>query len=499
VRWAARYAVVDELWRGRARVIVDPMLEAVLRDGGPGVAHGSDPALRQLVDDLVPAEPIEGEPVWMAVATAEVAAELGPARQGTTFVPLPAIADVIGRAHWDVALVDLSADLDPQVRGGAGDRAATALDELGVDGARGRTVVLSVPVRDYPRTEHGLDYDEMATLVVEQLGGGRLYGLYAPPMVAVVEFGDLDDDAGYDYDDDTDTLLLEDAEQGEEDAEEDAYDDDVPLTYDNTLGSQDPRLLEYIAIAGADAPIEGLALVELPELGDDDDGGARTQLAQARRQADLAAIDRQTQLERAEGLERDNAELRRQVDELREQLADARDSLRQSGGPGAVAAEVALQAALSREQALRWRVGELEDALAHAMSRPVDELEAELARLREQVRRGVAEAGNGRPAPGSAPPSASASAPESSSASAAESGSGSGPGSSSGSAPGSGSGTPGFAGPGPAPAVGGPAPVAPVRLRLEALVRRIERGGIGTLELRRELVAIARRLQPQPH
>jgi hypothetical protein len=458
VRWAARYAVVDELWRGRARVIVDPVLEAVLRDGGPGVAHGSDPALAQLVDDLVPVEPIDGEPVWMAVATAEVAVELGASRPGTTFVPLPAIADVVGRAHWDVALIDLSADLDPRTRGGAGDRAASALDQLGIDGGRGRAVVLSVPVRDYPRTEHGLDYDEMATLVVEQLGGGRLYGLYAPPMIAVVEFGDLDDDAEEDFvdddleDDDEHTSDLGPVEDDGVYDEEFEDDDEVPLTYDNTLGSQEPQLLEYIAIAGAEPPIEGLALIELPVLDGDDDGGARTQLAQARRQADLAAIDRQTQLERAEALERDNVELRRQIDELREQLAGA------ARPAPDLATEVALQAALAREQALRWRVGELEDALSTAMARPVGELEAEVAELRERMR-----------VNGGAEPAARA--PEAAVAVAASS-------------------------PVGPDAMLRPAFIAPVRVRLEALVRRIERGGIGTLELRRELVALIRRLQP---
>jgi hypothetical protein len=295
-------------------------------------------------------------------------------------------------------------------------------------------------------------------------------------MVAVVEFGDLDDE-DTDFDDDTNTLELED----------DGEDEDIPLTYDNTLGSQDPPLLEYIAIAGADAPVDGLALVELPTLDDDDDGGARTQLAQARRQADLAAIDRQAQLERAEGLEHDNIELRRQIDELREQLAeaDAMGSARSLRSEAAGAAEVALPAALAREQSLRWRVGELEDALTQAMSRPVDELEAELARLREELRRGATEPpapGNGRPALAGDPEAeARAHEPRPGSAGTASSAALTGPASGSAAGP------------------GAPILVAPVRLRLEALVRRIERGGIGTLELRRELVAIARRLQPPPH
>lgn len=478
VRWAARYAVLDDLWRGRARVIVDPVLEAVLRDGGPGVAHGSDPSLQQLVDDLVPVEPIDGEPVWMAVATAEIAVELGPLRPGTTFVPLPSIADVLLRAHWDVALVDLSADLDPDAPGGAGERAARALDELGIDGRRGRAVVVSVPVRDYPRTEHGLDYDEMAALVVEQLGGGRLFGLYAPPMVAIVEFGDLDDDVDLDdeaYDDDDVEAYGDDDDVELDDVDLDEG-DDVPLIYDNTLGTQDPRLLEYIAIAGAEPPIEGLALVELPVVDAvQDEGGARAQLAQARRQADLAAIDRQAQLERAEAFERDNAELRRQIDELRVELADA------DRREGSQVAEVALQAALAREQSLRWRVAELEAALAQAMSRPVGELEAELAMLREQVRSGSGPRGNGRPEhaiEGAAEGGAGAGASMAGSGAAGTVGLAARSGASGGSA-----GSPGR----------GAEPI--VRVRLEALVRRIERGGIGTLELRRELVALARRLR----
>ena len=38
----------------------------------------------------MPLDPIDGEPVWMAVATSEIAVELGSLRPGTTFVPLPA-------------------------------------------------------------------------------------------------------------------------------------------------------------------------------------------------------------------------------------------------------------------------------------------------------------------------------------------------------------------------------------------------------------------------
>ena len=436
VRWAARYAFVDELWRGKARVVVDPALEAVLRDAGPGVAHGSDPALRALLDDLLPREPVDGEPVWMAVATATVAADLGPQRPGTTFVPLEGIADVLTRAHWGVAMIDLGADFDAS-GGPPGHQAENALDELGLDDHDGRAIVLSAPVRDYPRSEVGLDYNEMADLVADRLGGGRLYGLFVPPMAAVVEFGDATADEEVD---DQQTVEIRE-------------DEEVPLTYDNTLGSQDPVLLEFIAVVGAAAPIEGLALVELPPVDDDeeDEGGARAQLQQARRRADLAAIDRQAQLERAEALERDNVELRRQLE-----LDGPRPSAEPTGD---------LEAALAREQALKWQVTELEHALRQALSRPVEELEAEVARLKARLTEPTLPTAPPAPLEATAPdvtllggerPLVPAAKPS----------------------------------PSPGPAVPSAAIAA-----VDALVRRVERGGIGVLELRRKLVDLRRRLR----
>ncbi|MBC8067153.1 MAG: hypothetical protein IAG13_02375, partial [Deltaproteobacteria bacterium] len=55
MRWAARYTFCDPLWRGRARLIVDPELEAVLR---------------RLVDE--PETPDEPEAPWRALLTALV-------------------------------------------------------------------------------------------------------------------------------------------------------------------------------------------------------------------------------------------------------------------------------------------------------------------------------------------------------------------------------------------------------------------------------------------
>lgn len=390
LRWAARYAFVEEQWRGRARVIVDPGLETLLREGGPGVERGIDPALDDLLERLLPLDPAHGEAVWMAVATVSIAAELGRLRPGTTFVPYEGIADVLRRAHWDVAIVDLAAAVlgppegspemttEPDMQApafGAGvyfRRALATVSTLGMTLRDDRTVVLCTPVRDYPRIEEGLEYGELFELAEQTLGPPRLFGVYCPPMAAVVDFGDADESP-----DDVATEVLDEP-------------DEVSLSYDNTLGSQEPALTEYLAVVGQSDDLSGgLTLVELPHLahlaslaGETAESGARAQLMQARRRADLAAIERQDQLERAEELERENADLRREL----EARAEAQPAARSAPAPvPAFDRESALEAALGREQALKWRVGQLEAELLRVRARPIEALEAEVAALQAQL------------------------------------------------------------------------------------------------------------------
>ncbi|MBK8238105.1 MAG: hypothetical protein IPK74_21460 [Deltaproteobacteria bacterium] len=75
MRWAARYTFCDPLWRGRARLIVDPELEAVLRHALVE-RRGADAPWRELLDALVPRE--RGVPVWMLVGTDDTARLLAP-------------------------------------------------------------------------------------------------------------------------------------------------------------------------------------------------------------------------------------------------------------------------------------------------------------------------------------------------------------------------------------------------------------------------------------
>lgn len=475
LRWAARYAFVEELWRGRARVIVDPGLEALLREGGPGFEHGIDPALDELLERLLPSDPSGGEAVWMGVATVSTAAELGRLRPGTTFVPYEGIADVLRRAHWDISIVDLGAAVlgppegspemttEPDVQApsfGAGvyfRRALATVHTLGMTVRDDRTVVVCSPVRDYPRIEQGLEYGELFELAEQTLGPPRLFGVYCPPMAAVVDFGE-----GEDADTEVDDI-----------ATEVAYDaEDISLSYDNTLGSQEPALTEYLAVVGRSAELSGgLTLVELPHLahlaslaGETAESGARAQLMQARRRADLAAIERQDQLERAEELERENAELRRELET--QVVAPARPTV----PAPSFDRESALEAALGREQALKWRVSQLEAELVRVQARPIEALEAEVLVLEARLEAASAEGESGpdpRPRPSDERP--------------VDAGRGEDPGED--------------------VVIIEEAPglpqsrLAAVQARLGRVMTRIERGGMPTLALRQELCALRRLLR----
>ncbi|MEX1362280.1 MAG: hypothetical protein AB1Z98_04095, partial [Nannocystaceae bacterium] len=209
-------------------------------------------------------------------------------------------------------------------------------------------------------------YAELTDLLEDHLGGGRIYGVYRPPMAAVVDFGVADGDG-----DDADA------------------DDEVPLSFDNTLGSQAPAFVEYVAVAGpADELPEGMTLIELPaEAAATDvlaDDGLRGRLVQVQRQAELAAIDRQALLEKVDELESAQTQLEQQAEQLRDHLARAVTE------DPAAEHDDRLQAAQADNQALRWKVQQLERELMQAKARPVEELEAQVARLQAQLQAATA-------------------------------------------------------------------------------------------------------------
>ncbi len=445
LRWAARYVFSEDLWRSRPRVVLDPALEDALLSGMPVGEDGE--ALRELVDALLPARVEDDHPVWMAVSDVTVARRLSRLRPGTTFVAAERIGAVLEESAWEVALLDLDA-ATPDAQGDSA--AVAALDWLGVRARVGRSVVVWGAAHD-----GGLDYEQLAEAMMERLWVSgcvqRIYGLYQPPMAAVVDFGE-----SLEIDDDSDLEITLNVHPSELRGEPE--DDDIPLTFDNSLGAQEPDLDELIGVCSATTLAEGLGLVELPSAASGQPSGIRAQLASAQARAELAEVERQELLDRLDALQRENRELRDAV----ESGPDPFDAL---------ARDEALEASMAREQALKWRVTGLEQQLSQAVARPVEALEAELARLNTLA---------------SPPPPAAVSGDFQASPAMGEAHQ--------------------------VPrghdehddlddtesvvlllrdATGGRA----LAHQLESLVRRLERGGIGVLALRRELHRIARRLR----
>lgn len=486
LRWAARFAFVDELWRDRTRIVVDASLERWLERR---TSFGD--AAEALLDDLLPRESVRQASVWMAVQSAALASRLSAVRPGTNFVVLDRLAELISNVRWDVLLLDgsvLGANEGPEAL-------AARLAALRLGLRRDAAIVLCSPVREEGGGGGGLDYAEVSD-VVAAMGGGRVFGLYTPPMAAIVDFGErVEAETGTPFAallagegfDDAETVQFNvtrlEAHRGDpEDAEDD---EDIPLTYDNSLGSQEPALVEFITLVGDDSVTsrvaDGMSLIELP-FGTTVREGLRAQLAQTQRQLERLEVQQQAQLQRAERLVKDNESLAERCAAL-EPAEQRRPEQGSQSHPDTVP-RAELEAVLVREQGLKWRVGQLEREVALLMARPVETLEAEVAALRavqdgpESTPKTLFVAPEAQPAAdgdasfvGVAQEPPSQTEPERSLGARAKNvsvGSGSGP----------------------------SIKTQRALLRVvDGLVRRIERGGIGTLQLRRELVSLRRRLQ----
>lgn len=464
LRWAARYAFSEDLWRSRARVVLDPALEDALLSGMP-VGEDAEP-LRELVDVLLPARAGDDAPVWVGVSDDAVATRLSRLRPGTTFVATARLAEVIGQEPWVVALIDL--DAAPR-SGDHTNEAIDALATLGLNPDAARSVVVWGASGDA-----GLGYETLAEAMLDRLGSRgctqRIYGLYRPPMAAVVDFGESLEVDGAEADLEI-TLNVRPSELRDDDEEQ-----DVPLYFDNSLGAQEPPIDELIGVCSATALPEGLGLIELPAgVSGQPPSGLRAQLHSAQQRAQRSEVEQQRLLDRLDALTRENRELREAV----EAGPDPFDDL---------ARDEALEASMAREQALKWKVTGLEHQLSQAVARPVEELEADIARL------------SGVPLASQAPVSGdfeaaisdaeSELAPEPAADPNIET-------------PGSGRDE------GSAPRVAEAEPAETLVLmvpqdeardrvlaaQLNGLVQRLERGGIGVLALRRAISSVARRLR----
>ena len=508
LRWAARYAFCEDLWRDRARIVWDRQLESVLLARAEAGSNGeaSDDPVTEMLQRLLPSSAQQGDrrriDVSMGVNADAVGRRLAPWRPGTQFLTLGPLCDALRRRTWEVAFADLS---DLLVTDGPGEpsrlavRGVELVEALAADFAGGgRTVVLSVAaeveaptpaLRGDTELQFGVDYAGLAEIVAPLVEDGtpvRIYGVLRPTMAAVVELGDAEEDEyeteGAEAEGQSDALGAERREPSEDDTQDvgpatgprslvapaiggglaDFDDDmataihpsggaragsgawrdgkprgarwsttagaasevadespderpdgppsgglleeeDVPLAYDNTLGTQEPAIVEYIAVIGSAATArspEGMTLVELPSPAEPTvvpsgpaPASLRAQLAQSQRQADLAAIDRQSLLERLDDLESTNTALKAEAAQLRDGLARALAEIPESTpavdpDPGDAAAR--FDAMAGEVQTLRWELAQTKHLLDTARARPVETLEAEVARLQALWDAGVA-------------------------------------------------------------------------------------------------------------
>lgn len=435
-RWAARYQFLEDLWRGRDRLLLDPELEGLLRDGGSGPGNASPEAVAELFDELVPKRSVR-ESVYVMIESAQRAAEFANARAGTTFVGRDEGIGMLRGGAFDVAVLHV-----PSVD----DDALELVETLVRQCRRGKTGVVVFT----GEAAGGMDFDGASAFVDTHMRGARLFGVAEPQLTALYDFGggegdddDVDlatDESGLDEEEAYDRAL-ERAERAWSD-EDDGGEDEVPIDFDNRLGA-DPSMRQWVVVLGSSDLGRGLTLVELPPRpaqsstrveADDDSASARaaaTQVQEARRQADQAAIERQQLLEQLE----DAHERIAALEESREEVAGVQDSAR-------------LDAALAAQQSLEWELTKVRSELEKERARPVGELEAELAALRARLAE-----------QGTAPVSAATALREPRGSIEVEA-----------------------------------APTGPLLAELDRLLARVERGGIASMALHRSLVGLRRRI-----
>lgn len=355
-RWAARYQFLQELWRGRDRIVCDRELEAALHGGVEG-------PLAELLAGLIPGEG-SGERAWVALHNDRRAASFARERSGTVFVSIDDAAELASDESWQVALVHLHGSERSELT-----NIEAFLEVLGerIEDDPERSVVLSLPVA----TDEDAAYELLAELVEQLFGDGRIYGLTHPSMVAFYDFG---------------PVLEPEGEQGQG--------ADADIEVDNVLGNESPRFDAFLAVVGAGIPGEGVTFIELPgpsaELesgaatpaGDDELAALRVQLAEAQRRGDLQAIERQSLLEKLEQAEDRIASLEDRLDKAATEV---------TAEPSSAQQEPRLDELLAREQSLQWEIERLRGEIERLEARPVEQLEAEVAGLRAELERALVE------------------------------------------------------------------------------------------------------------
>lgn len=369
-RWAPLYGFLRELWAGRSRVLADPALEAALRG-----AKALPPSLAALLADLLPAGAGAGK-AWLLAYDAK-----GAGRGRGQVVGFDGFDDLLASAPWQIALVDLAehfvdaatlsrfaARAQGRLENRLDTRAFRLLAILGEAVEEGRIVVVSAPAEG----SGGLDLSQFQELVTQHFPRARIYAQASAAAATVVDCGEV-------------------TSEEEEDLEEDER-GPPPLAFDNSL-AEEVRYAGYFAVVGAREAPRGVTVLELPGEArpaaapprarasapprTSDEEGLRGQLAQARRQLELASIARHSLVEQL-----DAAQAR--IDALEDQLGAA------AGSPSEAPAEpeeasTRSDVAAAREQSLRWEIEQARTELRRLTSRPPEELERRCAEAQARL------------------------------------------------------------------------------------------------------------------
>jgi hypothetical protein len=381
-RWAARYQFLEQLWRGRDRIICDRELEAALH-------AGVDAPLDALLASLLPGDGGDAR-AWVALHNDRRAASFARSRSGTVFVGMDEAGEIASDEDWQVALINLD-NLDNLDVGGASEQLEALLEIVGErsEDREDASVVLTLACGD----DEDQSYEQLASLVEDLFGDARIYGLTRPTMAAFYDFGSILEPEGEESEGE--------GPGGDADLEDfggTEPSDAAGIEVDNTLGSDAPRFDAFVAVIGTLLPGEGVIFVELPgrppaaaatrrpgagasaasNAEVEELAALRLQLAEAQRRGDLQAIERQALLERLEQAEDRIASLDEELESLHDGAAEPRSEVAASEGPR-------IEELLARDQSLRWELDRLRGELEHLRVRPVEELEAELASVQAQL------------------------------------------------------------------------------------------------------------------
>ena len=385
--WAGQYLLLDELWRGRERIVYDPLLNNVLlAPGGDGLAWDREGRVHGLLEALLASD---SAGVWLLFEDLEIVARAGVDTSVFVARSLSDGARLAHRRRWETAMVDVSEVLDELVERGqyatasrfGHDGAAMLVDALLESVTPDRALVL------WTRADASEPGDSARLVALRRLCKERcglpiqLVGLsHASVLQAFPLSTRSDDDGGYGID------------------------------VDNRLGTDHPEFRYYMAVLGPQVP-PGITVVELPAASasmavkvtpkppteslssppkrptssPDTDWVAERLLLQeqrdhAERQLEESEQGRMTLLRDLDRATQHIAELEDELDDLRDPPgASDEDRDEDAHEPEGELAEQALvlQAA--------WELEQLRAQVTALRARPVSELEAENAALRAKL------------------------------------------------------------------------------------------------------------------